>query len=261
MYRISMQVSSSCFFRAKNLLNYDSVGFLFSFLISYLLFRRCKNKCFESIPAEQRKEALQRLLSLGTKNEQDIFLQNIILQKPPQRKRPRKEGAGSRLVHQYHVLIGANSMNVCKEAFSSIYSISSKRLKRLNSLAKSAICPEDKRGTGRKANTTPADVFIKIDNHIDCFPTEQSHYSGRIIKYLDARLNIKMLWQTFKNKHPECKVGYKLFSNHFKEKFNLRFGQPQVDVCCECESLKTKIKIPMSVKQLEEKLKKLSNCI
>lgn len=200
-----------------------------------------QKKCFESIPEEQRTEALQRLLSLGTKNELDIFLQNIILRKPSQRKRPRKEGARSRLVYQYQVLIGAISKNVCKKAFSSIYSISSKRLKRLNSLAKSGISPEDNRGTGRKANTTPADVFIKIDNHIDCFPTEQTHYSGKVIKYLDARLNIKILWQTLKNKHPECKVGYKLFLNYFKEKFNLRFGQPQVDVCCECESLKTKI--------------------
>lgn len=62
--------------------------------------------------------------------------------------------------------------------------------------------------------------------------------------YLHAKLNIKIIWQVLNEKHPECKVGYKLFTNYFKGNCYLRFGQPQVDVCCECELLKTKIKNP-----------------
>ncbi|KAJ4426185.1 hypothetical protein ANN_26994 [Periplaneta americana] len=37
---------------------------------------------------------------------------------------------------------------------------------------------------------------------------------------------------------------YSGFCKIFKENFNYKFGQPQVDCCCTCEELKLKIKSP-----------------
>jgi hypothetical protein len=52
------------------------------------------------------------------------------------------------------------------------------------------------------------------------------------------------MYNSFKTKYPNVKIGYISYFKFFKENFNLKFGRPQVDVCCTCENLNFKIKIP-----------------
>lgn len=195
-----------------------------------------------SLSCEESREILQRFLALNTKDEQDVFLQNLIKRNVPSRKRPRLEQPRSRLTYTYHVLHGEQTKEVCRKAFQSLYAVSLKRLKRINKLAYLGVSPKDMRGKSRSANAKSADVLLKVHAHIASFPTQSSHYSGKIIKYLDERLNTKKLWKMYNEKHPNDKVGFTFFFKYFTENFNLKFGQPQVDCCCECEMLTTKIK-------------------
>lgn len=45
-------------------------------------------------------------------------------------------------------------------------------------------------------------------------------------------------------KNPTSKVKYTYFIRFFNENFDLHFGRPQIDTCCQCEDLLLKIKSP-----------------
>lgn len=78
----------------------------------------------------------------------------------------------------------------------------------------------------------------------DVNSTKLSHYSGKEVKYLNEQLSIKTMYSLFKAKYPNVKVAYVSYFKFFKDNFELRFGRPQVDVCCTCENLNLKIKNP-----------------
>lgn len=54
----------------------------------------------------------------------------------------------------------------------------------------------------------------------------------------------------FVNEYPDLsvKVKYNFYYKYFKENFDYTFGQPQVDVCSQFESLNTKIRDPALIK-------------
>ncbi|KAK4884780.1 hypothetical protein RN001_001051 [Aquatica leii] len=84
----------------------------------------------------------------------------------------------------------------------------------------------------------------EIREHISCFPIKTFHYSNKDYKYLDARLNVKIMYSLFKEKYPNSPVKYSYYIKFFKQNFELHFGSPQVDVCNTCEDLSLKIKNP-----------------
>nr|CAI5835289.1 unnamed protein product [Callosobruchus analis] len=102
--------------------------------------------------------------------------------------------------------------------------------------------PFYRRGKHPKGNAINEDIRQLIKNHINLFPVKQSHYSGRDFHYLDARLNIKIMYNLFCSKYPDVTVSYYCYRQFFHENFNLHFGRPQVDTCTKCEELTLKIK-------------------
>ena len=67
----------------------------------------------------------------------------------------------------------------------------------------------DKRGQHPKWNTKSADVHELIQGLILSFPRKQTHYAGKNIEYLDARLKIKTMQRLFEERHPDVDVKYK----------------------------------------------------
>lgn len=61
------------------------------------------------------------------------------------------------------------------------------------------------------------------------------------MKFLNEQFIIKVMFNLFKFKHPNVNVRYFYYYKFLKENFNLRFGRPQIDVCCTCENLNSKI--------------------
>ena len=88
------------------------------------------------------------------------------------------------------------------------------------------------------------DLILEIKNHINSFPVKKAHYTNEEWNYLDSKLNVKIMWQMFKNIKPDIEVDYQFYLKIFNGHFNLKFGQPQVDTCCTCEELNVKIKSP-----------------
>lgn len=193
-------------------------------------------------------EIFVRLRTMDTKNEQDIFLQSLINSQDVQTHRPRKKGEEARPPREqsftYHVMVGDQKERVCLNAFKSLYGIKISRIRRLRTLLLAGKSPKDLRGKKLGTNAIPAATRLLIREHVERFPLKESKYAGKVIKYLDARLNIKLIYNMFIEKHPGIKCSYKFFVGFFMENFNYRFGRPQIDCCCTCEELGLKLRSP-----------------
>lgn len=202
-------------------------------------------KCFEKVGEKDRKAIFEKFYGMTTKNEQDIYIQGLIEVKTVSRVRKRLEKSQNRLnSFQLFVTVNNSKIKICQGAFLSIHAIGRERLKRIQKLLKSGSTPRDRRGKNIKGNAIKPEIREQISNHIKCFPVKESHYSGKDYNYLHAQLNIKIMYNLFKEKYPATKVKYSYYNKFFHENFNLHFGRPQVDTCNVCEELNLKIKSP-----------------
>ena len=196
----------------------------------------------------QSDKIFARMRSLESKNEQVVFLQSLITSMKVKTHRPRKEGAEGRVAQDfsftYEVLVADDKEKVCVDAFKNLYGIKISRIPRLRSLLVLGKSPKDLRGKKLGTNAIRGNVRLLIREHIESYPVKQSKYAGKTINYLDARLNVKILYSMFKEKHPEAKCSYKFFLGYFKDNFTLRFGSPQIGSCCTCEELNLKLRNP-----------------
>lgn len=196
---------------------------------------------------DDKTEILSKLYDGKPKNEQDTYLQGLIEVKPIQRHRIRsaepKQQRKSNF--SYFAMKQSNRISVCKQAFISLHGISHWQVQRLNTLLLAAKSPKDLRGQHNNRPRAICNEWTeKIKEHIESFPVKVSHYSSKIIHYLDASLNVKKMHSLFVEKYPQLQdlVKYEFYLKYYNENYNLRFGRPQVDVCSECERLGGRIK-------------------
>nr|CAD7402945.1 unnamed protein product [Timema poppensis] len=209
---------------------------------------KCHKKCLDALSEEEKLTIFTHFYNdFTSKDEQDIFLQGLIEVRPiarrrshgpVEKKKPRKSG------FCYHVLNGGTRVPVCKKALINLLNIGEKRIRRISGLLLEGRSPRDGRGLNPKSHSIPGEIVELVKNHIECFPTKQSHYSGSDQVYLDSQLNVTKMYQLFVQKHPEAKVKYNFYYTYFKENYGYKFGRPQKDVCSTCEQLSVKIKSP-----------------
>lgn len=181
------------------------------------------------------------------KNEQDTFLMGLVDVEDIKRRRPKypEPKQNRRGNFKYHVLNGSVRREVCKKAFLSLYALSSKAVFRLTTLLSNYSRPTDKRGRhGNRGNAIPDAIICKIHTHISAFPTKETHYGSKPLKYLESTLTVKKMYEMFclENGDLAKRVKYEYYLKQFNENFGYRFGRPQVDVCPTCEELAVKLK-------------------
>ena len=130
---------------------------------------------------------------------------------------------------------------MAENAFLSLYGIKVKRVRRLRQQAILGESPKDMRGKNDKGNALPEETKRKMKEHIERFDVKESHYAQRSFKYLDSRLNIKIMYNLFKELYPGVRISYQSYAKYFNENYNLSLGRPQIDCCGTCEELKTKL--------------------
>lgn len=207
-------------------------------------YYRCKRKCFEQISDEEKLAIMSRFYNLGSKDEQDVFIQGLINQLDVKQRRVKEENLKRKrnASFKYHILLQNERKEVCYNAFLSLLSVTDKRVKRIRNLLLQAKSPRDLRGKNSSANAFPEQVRMCVYEHINSFPVKQSHYSDREFNYLDSNLNLTMMYHLYKEKYPTTEVSYSYYCKFFNENFKLSFGRPQVDVCSTCEQLNIKIR-------------------
>lgn len=202
-------------------------------------------KCFLKISEEHRNDIFKKLYVLNTKDEQDIYLQGLIEQRDVNRRSKQKNHQDTfrKNYSFFHfVIFNGKRTKVCLNAFLSLHGVSNKRIKRIKNLLVDNLTPKDKRGYNPKTHAISEEHNIKIREHIESFPKKETHYSGKMFEYLDARLNFKIMYKLFKTKHPNSSIRYSYYVKYFHEHYDFKFGRPQIDTCCKCEELDVKIK-------------------
>lgn len=214
-------------------------------ILNYLFRFSCPLKCFQKVNEENRNNVFKTFYVTATKNEQDIYLQGQI-EVCSVRRRTTNAQEGEKRARSYYQFVKINGKNVkvCLKAFLSIHAVSKQRVQRIKLLLCNNETPEDKRGKNVKSNLVGEQYIEEIREHISCFPIKTSHYYNKDYKYLDARLNVKIMYSLFKEKYPNSPVKYSYYIKFFKQNFELHFGRPQVDICNTCEDLSLKIKNP-----------------
>ena len=195
----------------------------------------------------ERIEVFSKFIDLDTKNEQDSYLISLLSKEPVKQRRPRKDSAESSkpargATFSYHISTSSGATVVCKKAFINMHAITADRVRRLCSLLVKGQSPKDMRGKGISANSKSDHIVKCVMEHISSFPTKMSHYANKDYSYLSERLNLKIMHNLFIEKHPDLHVKYGFYRKIFLERFNLKFGHPQVDTCSTCEELDVKIK-------------------
>lgn len=185
---------------------------------------------------------------IDSKNAQDLYLQSLMSKEEVKRRTKPKNPIGPRKTRtssfKYYIKINGDALQVCKIAFGNIFGVTPDQIRRLNKLLKDGLLPKDLRGKAPAQHAISGEVCKTIEDHIASFPTKTSHYSNKEMSYLNAELTVKQMHNLFKVKYPETKVNYWFYYKIFKERFNLRFGRPQIDSCVTCETLSVKIKSP-----------------
>ncbi|KAK9869319.1 hypothetical protein WA026_003072 [Henosepilachna vigintioctopunctata] len=98
----------------------------------------------------------------------------------------------NRKSHSYKCNLKVNGVltQVCRGVFLKVFQISDNRIKRTNKcsvLHKSLL---DLRGKSRSGNALPGNVCVGIHQHIEKFDVKETHYGGKLKKYLDARIDV-----------------------------------------------------------------------
>ena len=207
----------------------------------------CKRlKCFEVTTDEQRKAILSHFNNLRTNDEQNSYLCGLISITPVQRRRNRQPEEDAKFhdsVFCYRIRVKENDQTVekpvCYKAFLNIHGISKGKLEHLQkALKETGMTPKDKRGQhSSKLRSLPDTTYQHVFDHINSFKGRLSHYSLGDSKklYLPEELNIKKMFDMFKQVYPTEKVSYETYRNIFNTKFNISFGYPRSDTCSTCD--------------------------
>lgn len=201
-----------------------------------------------NISEDERQANYQRFLSFTTKNEQDAYLQSLIHPEPIKRRRRRKPAEESNQpergsTYLYSITLSTRTVQVCKQAFLNLHGVTQSRVWRLTALLSQNKTPQDMRGKSTPGNAKPGATLDAVKEHISSFPVEEAHYTNREYKYLNERLNVKIMHTMFKTKYPDLNVTYDYYLKIFNISFGYSFGRPQVDTCGTCEALDTKFEV------------------
>ncbi|GBP78544.1 hypothetical protein EVAR_61676_1 [Eumeta japonica] len=208
---------------------------------------KCIKKCTQQFSNIDRQAIMDTVYNGRPKNEQDTYLMSLIERSNIARRRQSDNENKKNRDSSFHYFAMKNTekIKVCREAFSILYAVKNKHIFRLTRLITEGKPPEDQRGKHRnRGNSLPNEANVAIDQHIRSFPLKLSHYSNRELYYLEASLNVKIMFELFSKDYPQYKdvVKYDYYRTYFKQNFDYRFGRPQVDVCSVCEELESKIK-------------------
>ncbi|VEN44475.1 unnamed protein product [Callosobruchus maculatus] len=96
----------------------------------YSVLQSCKKLCFRAFSVEDFNFCITKINGFSTKDEQDIYLQQLIEKRPVKKHRPRKENSVPRqYTFEFSIDVPSKKQVVCKQAFIAIYGISQGRSK------------------------------------------------------------------------------------------------------------------------------------
>lgn len=151
-------------------------------MISLYCFQ-LQEELFNNISEENQIQILTYVHDVQSKNEQHLQLlinAHEVKQRCPQKKENALINSYS---FKYHAMVSVAQTEVCLKAFLSLHAVTKKRVERIRNLKICGMSPTDKRGCHVKKAFTEA-TKLHIRQHIESFPTKESHYLGRPLYHI-----------------------------------------------------------------------------
>lgn len=205
---------------------------------------KCRFKCKDKFTEEQRLKMCKDFWKLSYQRQKDFVLKAVMdteIQRSRVRSKIRKV---NRNVARSYFLENENSnVRVCRDFFCGTLSISYSTVKTAfkHKGPTGVFSKKDERGTSKAANKTSDENIARIKDHIESFPTVESHYCRKTSKrmYLDANLSISKMYSLFLDKYKSDTLtklpSLTTYKKVFGECYNLSFFHPKKDQCQACE--------------------------
>lgn len=222
----------------------------------------CKRfKCFEVIKEDQRNDIIRQFNELGNHQDQNLYLGGLITVHSVAQRRTRKKNNGGephQASYSYRVRCASKDVPVCQNAFRSLHGITGRRIQTLQSqLINEGKIKKDGRGKHvNRPHRLKDSVLEHIHEHIKSLKGRKSHYSLHESNklYLSEELNIKKLFEMFKELYPEDKASYESYRSIFNTHYNIGFGYPRCDTCSTCDEYNVNLRaLTQSLESSEDK--------
>ena len=200
---------------------------------------KCRYKCKEHIPEEERINIFESYWKIGDLSRQRQYIvdhiERKITAKPLMIANSRRQ-----LTYSYTLQSDDETYTVCKTFF--LHTLGVKEdvvYGAFNKKGRHGVVEPDMRGKHRKQRSVSVEAKNLIRKHIASFKTIPSHYCRKKSdrRYLPSELNIVKMYRMYKeicverNIHPEKEFVYRRIFNH---EFNLFFYIPKKDQCDFC---------------------------
>lgn len=176
-------------------------------------------------------------------NDQSAILSSCIDITTPARRLVDHESK-KKFTYKYSVNLLGRKFEVCKAGLMDIFKVTSSRLRTLqHKMEQGELLPKDRRGVHHnRPHQVSEEVKQNIRNHINMFPTYETHYARKdgdpLRLYLAPELSIGKMYDLYieyarENTLAECEKW--IYRDIFKSEFKLRFGNPKLDSCDNCD--------------------------
>ncbi|CAG9791657.1 unnamed protein product [Diatraea saccharalis] len=207
----------------------------------------CKKKCGNLISSEEREEIFKSYYRLGDHERQWQFIVQHTSAEPIKRMTLDRKNNRIQSV-KYYLPINNTKLQVCRLFFKNTLNVTHQTIYTALEKAQSADGFHDQRGRHKnrpRRMTTYTEDSIK--NHIELFPTIESHYVREKSQklYLSTHLNISKMYRFYKdwfknqNYDEDIEMGtLRQYQTVFNTQYNYSFFVPKKDLCGKCELYK-----------------------
>lgn len=205
---------------------------------------KCRYKCHQNFPENERIEIFRSFWSREDKKDQRHFIASCVTKDGVKRKRVGSDRRGTTYHYTFYAPNG--KQEVCKKFFLDTLDLGQDVVySTLNRLNPTGTLSPSKQGKHGKQPTVDSDVLQSIRDHINLFPTLESHYNRKHSskKYLPADLSLSGMYRLYKEKCRDDHVKAAkecTYRKVFNSEYNLAFHRPKKDQCDDCASFRNK---------------------
>ena len=200
---------------------------------------KCRLRCHDRIPVEQREEIFQSYWKIGNLHAQRQFLVTHVTRNPTCRASKSSHHRKRSLKYAFHV--DGLVLPVCKTFFLHTLSISQQMIETaLDKITAGGHLLPDKRKQP-KSRRIPENTRQSVRDHINKFQPVPSHYCrhSSTKTYLPETLSLSEMYRMYQS---ECQqnqtmpVKKEFYFSVFHKDFNIGFHKPKKDLCDFCET-------------------------
>jgi len=208
---------------------------------------KCSYEC-KKLTVNRIVKTRKQFASLRYKQQADYLLSRISLSNIQRRRKEKQEIPDSsrrQCSIKYTVPGEENLLQVCKQSFMHLFSLSNSRLQNLIEHTKKGKISFIS-NIGKNPNSHVHKIKYQEETrnsiilHVMQFPREESHYTRNKNnrEFLSPDLNISRLHTAYKIQNPDSNVSIQFYRRTFLKYFpTLSFRRPRTDTCMTCDRL------------------------